>query len=188
MTAICPAVIDASAANALVLDEPAGLRVERILWDWVSSDRSILVPAHFWLEVVNVIGRRPQPSGDIVLAAAHRLDVFGLQTMDVDRPLLLQVIDRVERFGLSSYDAAYLALAESVDADLLTLDRQLAAAAGPRAITVDEGHDLHETPARYEHDVTWPGYKGASAYLARLRAEALAERPDGASSSVTSAE
>jgi len=176
MTAIRPAVIDASAANALVLDEPAGLRVEQILRDWVSSDRPILVPAHFWLEIVNVIGRPAPESGKRVLAAIHRLDLFGLQTMEIDRPLLFQVIDRVERFGLSSYDAAYLALAESVDADLLTLDRQLAAAAGHRAITVDEGHGLHEAPAVYEHDVTWPSYKGASAYLAKLRAEALAER------------
>jgi len=31
---------------------------------------------------------------------------------------------------------------------------------------------LSETPAVYEHDVTWPNYKGASAFLAKLRAEA----------------
>lgn len=176
MTRIRPAVIDASAANALVLDEPAGLHVGKILRDWVSSARPILVPAHFWLEVVNVIGRPAPESGKRVLAAFHRLDLFGLQTMEIDRPLLFQVIDRVERFGLSSYDAAYLALAESVDADLLTLDRQLAIAAGHRAVTVDESHDLHGSPALYEHEVTWPGYKGASAYLAKLRAEALTGR------------
>jgi len=86
------------------------------------------------------------------------------------------VIDRVERLGLSAYDALYLATAESLRADLATFDRQLAIAAGSRAITFDEGHGLHETPAVYEHDVTWPSYKGASAYLAKLRAEALAER------------
>jgi len=176
MTVMRPAVLDASAAAALLLDEPAGARVEQILRDWVARRRPRLVPSHFWLEIVHAMGRRAQPSGDTVLAAVHRLDVFGLQTMEVDRPLLVQVIDRVERFGLSSYDAAYLVLAESVDADLLTLDRQLAAAAGPRAITVVEGNDLQETPVFYEHDVTWPSYKGASAYLAKLRAEALAGR------------
>ncbi len=176
MTAVRPAVIDASAAIALVLDEPAGRWVEQRLRDWASVDRPTLVPNHFWLEVVNAIGRPAGASGDTVLAAVHRLDLFALQTTEVDRPLLVQVIDRVERFGLSSYDAAYLALAESVDADLLTLDRQLAVAAGPRAITFDEGHGLHETPAMYEHNVTWPSYQGASAYLAKLRAEALAER------------
>ena len=35
---------------------------------------------------------------------------------------------------------------------------------------------LHDAPAVYEHDVTWPNYKEASAYLAKLRTEALAGR------------
>jgi len=106
----------------------------------------------------------------------HRLDTLGLETVETGRPLLLHAIDRIERHGLTAYDAMYLVLAESIDANLATFDRQLAAAAGPRAITFDESHGLHEPPAVYERDVTWPSYKGASAYLAKLRAEALAER------------
>lgn len=169
-------VIDASVAVAVVLDEPAGLRAEQTLRGWVAGERQMFVPGHFWLEVVNTLGKARRASGQHVLAAVHRLDAFGLQTLEPDRPLLLQVIDRVERLRLSAYDAMYLVLAESLDAELATLDRELAAAAGPRAITFDDGHGLHETPAVYEHDVTWPSYKGASAYLAKLRAEALAER------------
>jgi predicted nucleic acid-binding protein len=176
VTATRPVVVDASVAVALVLDEAAGLRAARTLRRWASSDRSILVPTHFWLEIVNVVGRGGRLSGERVLAAVHRLDVFGLQTVEADRALLIGVIDRVERLHLSAYDAMYLVLAESFDADLATLDRRLAVAAGPRAVTFDEGPGVHETPAVYERDVTWPRYKGASAYLAKLRAEALAER------------
>ncbi|MGQ0625695.1 MAG: type II toxin-antitoxin system VapC family toxin [Sporichthyaceae bacterium] len=36
------------------------------------------------------------------------------------------------RHNLSAYDALYVAIAESVDADLATLDRRLARASGPR--------------------------------------------------------
>lgn len=176
MTATRPVVIDASIALAIILDEPVGLRGEQTLRGWVADDRPILVPGHFWLEVINSLGKASNGSGRRVLAAIHRLDAFGPQTVEPDRPLLLQVIDRAERLNLSAYDAMYLVLAESVDAELATLDRALAAAAGPRAISFDEGHGLHETPAIYERDVTWPSYKGASAYLAKLRAEALAER------------
>ena len=176
MTPTRPVVIDASTALAIVLDEPAGLRAEHSLRGWVAGERPILVPGHFWLEVVNTLGKAPDPTGMRALAAIHRLDAFGLQTVQLDRALLLQVIDRVERFRLSAYDATYLVLAESIDADLGTFDRELAAAAGPRAISFDEGHSLHETPPVYERDVTWPSYKGASAYLAKLRAEAMAER------------
>lgn len=171
-----PVVIDASIALAIVLDEPAGLRADQTLRGWVAGQRPILVPGHFWFEVVNTLGKAPDPTGKRVLGAIHRLDAFGLQTIETDRPLLLQVIDRVERYRLSAYDATYLVLAESIDADLATFDRELGAAAGPRAVSFDEGHGLHETPAVYERDVSWPSYKGASAYLAKLRAEALAER------------
>ena len=76
-----------------------------------------------------------------------------------------------ERYGLSMYDAAYLALADSIDGEVLTFDQALKIAAGDRAITL--GHQLSETQVVYERDVTWPNYKGASAYLAKLRAEAL---------------
>lgn len=176
MTRPRPVVIDASVALAIVLDEPAGLRVEPALRAWLGSDRPMLVPGLFWLEVINTLGARGRASGQSVVAAVHRLDIFGLLSVEPDRALLLQVIDRGERFRLSAYDALYLALAENLDAELATLDHALAVAAGPRAITFDDSHGLHETPAVYEHDVTWPSYKGASAYLAKLRSEALAER------------
>ncbi len=40
----------------------------------------------------------------------------------------------------------------------------------------DDEHRTAETSAPYEHEVTWPNYKEASAYLARLRADAPAGR------------
>jgi predicted nucleic acid-binding protein len=171
-----PIVIDSSVAIALLLDEPEAAAVDRALGSWTREARPIFVPGHFWLEVVNRLGRDSRASGERVLAAVHRLDTLGLETIEPGRPLLLHVIDRVERHGLTAYDAMYLVLAESLDADMATFDRELVAAAGPRAITFDEGNGLHEAPAVYKRDVTWPSYKGASAYLAKLRAEALAER------------
>ncbi len=141
---------------------------------WRSSGRTLLVPAHFWLEIINRIRRVPGTNGERMLETVHRLDSFGIQTVDSSRPMLIQVIDRVERHGLTPYDAMYLALAETVDGQLATLDPTLATAAGSRAITFGDGRRLHETPAVYEHDVTWPNYKHASAYLARLRAETSA--------------
>lgn len=170
-----PVVIDSSVALALILDEPEAPAVDRALGSWTREARSLVVPSQFWLEVVNRLGRDPRSPGERMLAAIHRLDTLGLETVEAGRPLLLHAIDRIERHRLTAYDAMYLALADSLDAGLATFDRDLAAAAGPRAITFDEGHGLHETPAVYERDVTWPSYKGASAYLAKLRSEALVE-------------
>lgn len=169
-------VIDSSVALALILGEPEAPAVDRAIGSWTRDDWSVLVPSQFWLEVLNRLGRESGSTGELMIAAVHRLDSLGVETVESGRPVLLHAIDRMERHRLTAYDAIYLALAESLDADVATFDRQLAAAAGARAITFDEGHSLHETPAAYEHDVTWPSYKGASAYLAKLRAEALAER------------
>lgn len=171
-----PVVIDASIAIAIALREPRADVAVKSLRAWSQARRDRVVPSQFWYELVNSLGRRHGFTGQEMLDAVYRSERFGLRTVNPDRGTLMLVIDRVERLGLSSYDAVYLAVAESLKADLATFDRHLAVAAGSRAITFDEGHGLHETPAVYEHDVTWPSYKGASAYLAKLRAEALAER------------
>jgi predicted nucleic acid-binding protein len=171
-----PVVVDASLAIGLLFDEPEAPSIATSVTAWTRAGRPMFVPGHFWLEVVNRFARTSAMSGDRVLAAVHRLDRLGLQTIDVDRPLLVRVIDRIERHRLTAYDAVYLALAETLDADLATLDRTLATAAGPRAVTFDDDHRVHERPAQYEHEVTWPRYTEASAYLAKLRAETLAAR------------
>ena len=176
MTAQPPVVIDASVAIALLLDEPEAPEIAQALVRWVTSARHLIVPAHFWLEVVNRIGRVPETTGERMIAAIHRLDSFDIESVESAPPMLLQIIDRIERHGLTAYDAAYLVLAENVGGQLATLDRTLAAAAGSRAITFGDGRRLHDAPAISAHEVTWPNYKNASAYLAKLRTEALAGR------------
>ena len=141
-----------------------------------------MVPQHFWLEVANRIGREAGWQGAVVIGAIHRLDTYDLATIDADRPILLRVIDLVERFRLTAYDALYLAIADILDAELATFDDALIAAGSERTATLIDDHRLHEPPAPYEREVTWPRYREVSAYLAKLRAEALrgGERDRGA--------
>ena len=131
----------------------------------------MIVPSHFWLEFVNgLVGRHRWPANE-VLEAIYDLDEAGFRPVPPIAATSCCRSTEHERFGLTAYDAAYLALTDSVDGELLTFDRALGDAAGNRAIHL--GKRLSEPPAVYEHDVTWPKYKGASAYLAKLRAEAL---------------
>jgi len=167
-----PVIIDASVGIALVRREPAEQMIRSVARRWTELDRELIVPAHFWLEVVNALSRGHRYRGLDLLRAVHELDELDLKTVDPDRPLLLLTIDHVERFGLTVYDAAYLALADIHGGDIATLDRALQVAAGARAIDFDGRHRLSEARSPYEHDVTWPNYKGASAYLAKLRAQA----------------
>ena len=166
-----PLVLDASAAMAIIRSESERDVVIRILREHATTGSETLVPGHFWLELVNVLGRRFGLSPDAVLRGVQLLDEFDLRTIEVDRPLLLLTIDRLATFGLAAYDAIYLALAESLHASLLTLDARLMAAAGTRALGVGPRR-LSETAAPYGSDPSevWAEY---GAYLAELRRQAL---------------
>lgn len=164
-------VIDASVALAIVREEPEGRDAEAIISRFTTIGARFVVPAHFWLEVSNSLMARRQWSGASALEAVHDLDDMRLETIQLDRVIVVLAIDLIERHGLTAYDAAYLALADWMDASLMTLDVALRAAAGDRALAIGPTR-LSETPAPYERAITWPDYKGASAFLATLRAEA----------------
>jgi predicted nucleic acid-binding protein len=167
-----PLVMDASIAVSIARGEEASGPAHALIRARVRAGGKVVVPSHFWLEVANALLGRHRWTSAALFEAVHVLDRLGPQTVDLDRPTLLSAIDLVERHGLTAYDATYLALADATDGELITFDRALRAAAGARAVPLDGRHRLSETRAPYEHDVTWPDYKGASAYLAKLRVEA----------------
>lgn len=169
-------VVDSSVAMAIVRSEENSARVREAIAAWQREGASLLVPSLFWLEVANTLTRRRPYRGAEVLEAVFELEQVGLQTVELDRPTYLLVLDLVERHGLTAYDAAYLAIAQAADARLATADRALAAAAGPRAILFEGGGErrLREMPVPYEREVTWPAWRGAGAYLAELRRRAYA--------------
>jgi predicted nucleic acid-binding protein len=163
-----PLVVDASAAIAIVRGDADGQQAGAVLAD--RAGERLLVPAIFWLDVVNVLARRYGYSGASVLEAVHLLAELEIETIEADRPSLLLVIDLAERHGLAAYDVAYLALADVTDAELLTADRRLALAAGDRAVFIGHGRSLaEEQPAYRMREATWPMWHDAGAYLARLR-------------------
>lgn len=175
MTEPRPIVVDASVAISIVREEPEGPAAVAALSQWTRNGARIVVPSHFWLEVVNTLVRRYRWRGDAVLQSIHDLDRLRIETIDLDRAAVVLAIDMSERHRLTAYDATYLALAVALDGALMTLDAPLRMAAGPRALQFGPAK-LSEMPAVYQHEVTWPNYKGASAYLAKLRAEAARPR------------
>lgn len=167
------AVLDASVAVSYVRPEIASSAVRRWLGRWLLSGGSLVVPHHFWLEVINALARRHRWSGASILEALRELRELSVESVELDEAAHILVVDAAERYGLSAYDAQYVALAEQLDLPLVTFDRPLAAAAGSRWIDpVESSHRLSETPAPYGSPprVTWPDYSGAASYLASLRA------------------
>lgn len=168
-------IIDASVGVALVRSEVGSPFARAAVDRWLREQTEIVVPSHFWLEIVNALTKGHQDTGAAVVEALYELDQVGLTTAEIDRPILLGALDLTERWGLTTYDAIYLALAHSLGADLATFDRELSVAGGSSIVDLSEGrsHRTSESPAPYgiptERDVTWPRWSGSGAYLATLR-------------------
>lgn len=164
-------VIDASVAISLVRKEANSAEASAILAKHRQAGTPLLAPSVMWLEVLNSLGRRYRLPPAAILEDLAELDALGLETVELDRPMLLLALDAVARHGLTAYDAAYLALAEAGDAHLLTADGLLAAAAGDRAILLGGGgaeREIREAIAAYRLP-GWASWPGAAAYLRQLR-------------------
>lgn len=123
-------VIDASVILELLLNRPPAERIaERIL----APEETLHVPHLLDLEVAQVL-RRYVLSGEVDAARATLAldDLLDLPLTRYPHDLLLPRIWEL-RNHLSAYDAAYVALAESLDAPLITRDMRLAKAKGHRA-------------------------------------------------------
>jgi len=167
-----PIVVDASVAIALIWSEVSGVAASGLISRHRSSAGRLIVPDQFWLELANVLTRRYGASPELVVQAFRSLDELEIESIRIERPVLLLALDVQHRHGLSAYDAIYLALAQAENGRLLTLDMRLAAAAGARAIRVDGMNPRHlgEEPATYSGEpIDWARF---GPYLALLRAEA----------------
>lgn len=123
-------VIDASAAIDWLIQSPVGLRIEsRIL----SRDQTLHAPHLLDLEVAQVLRRLAKQgaiSGQRADAALQAL--FHLRVARYPHLTLLPRVWQLRR-NLSAYDAAYISLAETLSAPLITRDARLAAASGHTA-------------------------------------------------------
>ena len=118
-------VVDASAFAAFVFQEPeAGAIAARL------NGASLFAPTLLKFELASVARKkmRTQPlrASRILVALATALEErWGIAWCDVDP---IEVVLVANATGLTTYDAAYLWLAGSLGADLVTLDARLATA------------------------------------------------------------
>lgn len=123
-------VVDASALLEALLRTPAAKAVERWLFD---PDQTLHAPHLLDVEVAQVI-RRYAANGEIDndRGRAALADLADLPLHRYPHDFLLPRVWDL-RSNLTAYDAVYVALAEALDAPLLTRDRCLASAAGHHA-------------------------------------------------------
>lgn len=116
-------VVDASALAAVLFGEPEGVEMAAYL-----RDETLVAPSLIDYELANIglkkIRRDAQREAQIsgVLRGAKRLKMERIAVPPEE------ALELASRTGLTAYDASYLWVALSKDAELVTLDNRLARA------------------------------------------------------------
>jgi predicted nucleic acid-binding protein len=124
-------VVDASVAVDILLQ----LDAAEVLMDSMFSETETLhAPQLMDIEVAQVI-RRYWRAGDITAARGMQA-IEDLQDLPITRYAHEPLLNRIWqlRTNATAYDAAYLALAEALDAVLLTRDKALARIPGVKVV------------------------------------------------------
>ena len=123
-------VVDASALLELLLQTELGIRVEGRLFE---DGDELHAPHLLDVEVVQAL-RRLARSAEISPTRADEA-IADLTDLDLHRHAHLDLLGRAWtlRENLTAYDAMYVALAEALEAPMVTCDSPLANAPGHRA-------------------------------------------------------
>lgn len=123
-------VVDASALMEFLLQTPLGVRVEARLF---RGDDEFHAPHLVDVEVVQGL-RRLVRTGEVSSGRAADA-IADLNELDLHRHAHLDLLGRAWKLrdNISAYDAMYVALAEAIDAPIVTCDGPLGKAPGHRA-------------------------------------------------------
>jgi predicted nucleic acid-binding protein len=123
-------VVDASAVLELLLGT---VLADRVAAHTLASGQMLHAPHLLDVEVTQALRRLVQ-LGDVTVARAQQA-LDDQAVLVVDRHSHQQLIPRIWRLreSISAYDAAYVALAEAIDAPRLTCDAKLARSHGHHA-------------------------------------------------------
>ncbi|CAN5913512.1 PIN domain-containing protein [soil metagenome] len=118
-------VLDASAAVAVLLNLGENAR---LIWNRIAEeDGEVHVPHLFEIEVVSALRRHTVRRESSERSVELIEDLMSMRLTRYPHTALLRRIWEL-RNNITAYDAAYVALAETLDVPLITLDAKLARA------------------------------------------------------------
>jgi predicted nucleic acid-binding protein len=123
-------VVDASALLEILLETDAGSSIERR----VCSSPTLHAPHLIDLEVAHVL-RRYEAAGALTARRAREA-LYDFADFSIERYPHELFLPRIWdlRHNVTAYDATYIALAEALDAPLVTMDRRLMSVPGHGAV------------------------------------------------------
>jgi predicted nucleic acid-binding protein len=121
-------VLDANVAVALATDDPRASVVQRQIQHWDEIGEELHAPSLFSYEALNALARKVaanQLTPRDAALAWEQITVLQITLHDlVDGSAVLAIAKTLQRE--TAYDAAYIALAQELSAELWTLDGPLA--------------------------------------------------------------
>jgi predicted nucleic acid-binding protein len=120
------AVIDASVVGAsLLVDEPYSDNALKVITKFLSNDLELITTSLLKYEVTSLISKAlmtDRIKEKDAYDALARFEMFNFPEVDVP---LGEILKLARSWGRSTYDAAYMALAQIQQAPLITADKRL---------------------------------------------------------------
>ena len=132
-------VFDASFIGTSIIPDEKNPKVDKIRAD-IGEKEDIFVPQLFWYEIASIFNNliwHKRFTGDEVMQLFPRITAIRLKTdFETGTAYSQKLLRLCSDYRLSSYDAAYLELANRKKAALCTLDKDLRSAAKKYGVAV----------------------------------------------------
>jgi len=113
-----------------------------ILERQIKGEIGVLVPDLLCYEVANALVYKKAISIDKLQLAVENLFSLGLQTVSMDRELMMRCVSLAREFNISVYDACYVAVAQISESPLVTANpRHQNQALGCQVVLLEEWHE-----------------------------------------------
>ena len=148
MTTHLRCVIDTSVCIKYFIADPLTAKVNQLFSHFANPQTEIFVPDLFYIECANVLWKyvraRMYTAGEVQTDLAT-LKSFPLRVVST-ADLMADAVSIALNFGISAYDASYVALSQQIGAILLTLDAKLVRALSNSSYNVLSFNDFEVPP------------------------------------------
>lgn len=148
MTTPLRCVVDASVGIKHFISDPLTPQVNQLFDYLVYPQTDIFVPDLFYIECTNIFWKYVRAR--LYTAAEVRADLATLKTLPFrvisTAELMEEAVNIGFAYGISAYDACYIALSQQVNAPLLTLDERLVKAVAAASYDVRSFNDFTIPP------------------------------------------
>ncbi len=120
-------VLDVSVSTKQFIEDPLSDKVNRLFDLLTLPSTEFFIPDLFYIESTNTLWKYVRAG--LYTAAEVRADLVDLQALPLivvsTSELMVEAFNISLNYGISAYDASYVALSQEVNAPLLTLDNKL---------------------------------------------------------------